>query len=171
METEIIRRADSAHQEHQDKAKEVLELAMRDLDKMLEQRIEIAQQIRRLRKLILALASSFEQCVVPERLQERRLRRLSPRDRELTEACRIALREAEIPLTLEQIRDRLRFQSLEFERHKDPTASVCRALRRLVRVGEARTSIGAHGRRIWIPPAIENQSSLPDSRPAASTTN
>jgi|CZKS01.1.fsa_nt_gi hypothetical protein len=171
MGTDIISYADSPRHDHQDKAKEVLELATRDLDKMMAQRAEIARQIRRLRKLILALAASFEQCVVPERLQQRRLRRLPPRDRELTEACRVALRQAEIPMTLEQIRDRLRFQSLEFEKHKDPTASVARALRRLVRLGEARTAIGAHGRHIWITPATENPSPTPESQPAKLTAN
>lgn len=172
MSTAIISHEGSSHSESRDntdKAKEILDLATRELDILLVQRAEIGRKVRRARKLIEALATSFDECVVPQRFQEVKLRRLPPRDRALTEACRTALRQTDLPLTLDQIRDGLRFQGLVFEQNRDPLMSIARVLKRLVRCGEARTQIGAVGKRTWLLAQVPSEGAhpSPQTRPNA----
>jgi len=160
MGTAIITQEGASHPESQDKAdkaKEILDLATRELDMLLEQRAEIGRKVRRARRLIQALATSFDECVVPERFRDVKLRRLPVRDRALTEACRTALRQTDLPLTLDQIRDGLRFQGLVFEPNRDPLMAIARVLKRMVRSGEARTQIGAAGKRTWLLTQVSTQ--------------
>ena len=67
----------------------------------------------------------------------------------LTNACRMALLQAGVPLRPHQVRDRLRFQGLSLENHRDPVATVTTVLRRLGQYGEARPVLLPNGKRAW----------------------
>jgi hypothetical protein len=132
-----------------DKARDILELANRELQTLLEQRADIVRKIRSVRTTIFGLADMFGKDV-PEGLSLLGIERLPQRSKGVTDACRLALKQSDIPLTSHQVRDKLRFQGLEIEQHKDPVATVTTILGRLVNYGEAITMVRADGKRTWI---------------------
>jgi hypothetical protein len=132
-----------------DRAREVLEVATRELQVLMEQRADIVRRIRSVRTTIFGLADLFGKNSREEFLGAD-LARVPRRTKGVTDACRLALKESEIPLTSHQVRDKLRFQGLEIEQHKDPVATVTTILGRLVEYGEAATMIRADGKRTWM---------------------
>jgi len=72
----------------------------------------------------------------------------------------MALLQAGTPLRPHQVRDRLRFQGLSLENHRDPVATVTTVLRRLGQYGEARAVILADGKRAWQWVASEEHSTV-----------
>jgi hypothetical protein len=143
-----------------DKAREVLQVATRELQILLEQRAEIVKRIRSVRTTIFGLADLFGKNSREEFLGAD-LARIPRRTKGVTDACRLALKESEIPLTSHQVRDKLRFQGLEIEQHKDPVATVTTILGRLVEYGEAVTMIRADGKRTWM--WMENMGQVQDT--------
>lgn len=129
---------------------EVIGRAAQELRQLLQERAEIMKRIGTIKQTLLGLAQVFGDSVLdPELLTL--LGRGAPRPQPgFTRACRTILMESKAPLEARQAcRElQLRFPEL-FERHKDPVASITTVFNRLVNYSEARSSIGANGRRVW----------------------
>lgn len=128
-------------------AAEVVRAAQQELETLMRQRAEIMKRIGAVKQTLVGLTSIFDCSAV---LQE-----LSPPEglgshlTGLTNACRMALLQADTPLRPHQVRDRLRFQGLSLENHRDPVATVTTVLRRLGEYGEARPVLLPNGKRAW----------------------
>ena len=129
---------------------EVARAAQRELDVLLRQRSEIVKKIGTVKQTLTGLASIFDlNGVVWNPSGAETLDSFSSHLTGLTDACRTALLQAGEPLRPSQVRDRLRFQGLSLDHHRDPVASVATILRRLGRYGEARTVVMPDGKRAW----------------------
>jgi hypothetical protein len=84
----------------------------------------------------------------------------SPQIAGLASACRSALMQANGPLQPHQVRDRLRFEGLSLENHRDPVAAVASVLRKLRRYGEAKAVILSDGKRAWQWVAAEGEKAV-----------
>ena len=131
-------------------AVEVVRAAQNELDTLMRQRTEIMKRIGAVKQTLVGLTAIFDCTAL--------MREISGSDGTeamgshltgLTNACRMALLQAGVPLRPHQVRDRLRFQGLSLENHRDPVATVTTVLRRLGQYGEARAVILPDGKRAW----------------------
>jgi len=131
-------------------ATEVVRAAHQEIESLLRQRREIAKRISALKQTLVGLTSIFDCSVSAESLSGTTMHNTrSPQMAGLANACRIVLKQANEPLQPHQVRDRLRFQGLSLENHRDPVAAVASVLRKLGRYGEARGVILPDGKRAW----------------------
>jgi hypothetical protein len=131
-------------------AVEVVRAAQQELDTLMRQRTEIMKRIGAVKQTLVGLTSIFDcSAVMKEISGAEGTETLGPHLTGLTNACRMALLQAGIPLRPHQVRDRLRFQGLTLENHRDPVATVTTVLRRLGQYGEARAVISPDGKRAW----------------------
>jgi hypothetical protein len=151
---------------------EVVKTAHEELRLLMRQRAEIMKRIGTLKQTISGLANLFGDGILDEDLMELVDRRAGGRQPGFTKACRLVLMEAEQPLSVREVCDRLqeRMPAILL-RHKDPLASVTTVLNRLVDYGEAQSVQRANGRRAWKwisdPPGIREQpqaARMPDSQ-------
>lgn len=129
---------------------EVVKTAHEELRLLLRQRAEIMKRIGTLKQTISGLANLFGDEILGEDLMELVDRRTGGRQPGFTKACRLVLMEAEQPLSVREVCDRIqqRMPALLL-RHKDPLASVTTVLNRLVDYGEAQSVHSQNGRRAW----------------------
>jgi hypothetical protein len=129
---------------------EVVKTAHEELRLLLRQRAEIMKRIGTLKQTISGLANLFGDEILGEDLMELVDRRTGGRQPGFTKACRLVLMEAEQPLSVREVCDRIqqRMPALLL-RHKDPLASVTTVLNRLVDYGEAQSLQSQNGRRAW----------------------
>lgn len=131
-------------------AAEVVRAAQQELDVLMRQRSEIMRRIGAVKQTLVGLTSIFDCSAQMINLTGSVFVEGSgPHLTGLTNACRMALLQAGMPLRPHQVRDRLRFQGLSLENHRDPVATVTTVLRRLGQYGEARAVIQADGKRAW----------------------
>jgi hypothetical protein len=140
--------SDSSQLSHH--AAEVVRAAQQELDTLMRQRTEIMKRIGAVKQTLIGLTSIFDCSAESINLagnifSEGTGSHLTG----LTNACRMALLQAGTPLRPHQVRDRLRFQGLSLENHRDPVATVTTVLRRLGQYGEARAVIQSDGKRAW----------------------
>jgi hypothetical protein len=140
---------------------EVLRAAHDELRQLVRQRADMVKRIGTIKQTIMGLANLFGDEILNEELLELVDRRPGGRQAGFTQACRIVLMEALRPLGTREVCNQIRERNpTMLLRHKDPTASVNTVLARLVRYGEARTSMGADGRKEWQWVADPSDSSL-----------
>ena len=154
---------ESANPELSHHTAEVVRAAQRELDVLLRQRSEIVKRIGTVKQTLTGLASIFDlNGVVWDLSGTETLDSSSSHLTGLTDACRTALLQAGEPLRPSQVRDRLRFQGLSLDHHRDPVASVTTILRRLGRYGEARPVVMPDGKRAWEWATTEEQNAVPE---------
>jgi hypothetical protein len=146
---------------HSDHAKQVMEVAVRELEALLKQRMAITVKVKAVKLTVKGLASLFGDEIVGElplkcadsgeghkAADTQSAPGAHPffnSDSEmhkpkLERACRIALLESEQPASAGQIYDRInRRRSYQLRRYKNPLIRVIETLDRLVKDGEART--------------------------------
>jgi hypothetical protein len=133
-------------------AAEVVRAAHRELETLMRQRTEIMRRIGTVKKTLVGLTSIFD-CSALSRESLTTIGEgfssYQAGQTGLTNSCRMALLQAGVPLRPSQVRDRLRFQGLALENHRDPVASVTTILRRLEQYGEAKTVTLPDGKRAW----------------------
>jgi hypothetical protein len=129
---------------------EVIKAAHEELRQLMRQRADVMKRIGTLKQTIAGLANLFGDEILGEELLELVDRKSGGRQPGFTKACRMALMEANQPLSVrevcERIQDRLPGVLV---RHKDPLASVTTVLNRLVEYGEAQAVVRDNGRRAW----------------------
>ena len=143
-----------------DHAKEVMEVAVSELEALLKQRTAITTKVKAVKLTVKGLASLFGEEIVgrlPLKCADsgegpkaagtqsapgvrRFLSDSEIHKPKLERACRIALLESEQPASAGQIYDRInRRRSYQLRRYKNPLIRVIETLDRLVKDGEART--------------------------------
>lgn len=150
---------------------EVVKTAHEELRLLMRQRAEIMKRIGTLKQTISGLANLFGDEILGEDLMELVDRKAGGRQPGFTKACRLVLMEAEHPLSVREVCDRLQQRMpAVLLRHKDPLASVTTVLNRLVDYGEAQSVQRPNGRRAWQwisdPPAMtqpRQAGTMPDS--------
>ncbi len=131
-------------------AAEVVRAARQELDALMRQRSQIMKRIGAVKQTLVGLTLIFDCSVLPMDLSGTPGREGQPSHVPgLTNACRIALLQARMPLRAHQVRDRLRFQGFSLENHRDPVATVTTILRRLGQYGEAKPVLLPNGKRAW----------------------
>ncbi|HTZ96762.1 MAG TPA: hypothetical protein VMB18_10215 [Terriglobales bacterium] len=129
---------------------EVIKTAHEELRQLMRQRAEVMKRIGTLKQTIAGLANLFGDEILGEELLELIDRKSGGRQPGFTKACRLALMEANQPLSVREVCARIqeRLPGVLL-RHKDPLASVTTVLNRLVEYGEARSVVRDNGRRAW----------------------
>jgi hypothetical protein len=143
-----------------DHAKQVMEVAVHELEALLKQRTAITMKVKAVKRTVKGLASLFGDEIVGELplkfidavshmpIDTQSASEVDPLHRadgdlhkpKLERACRIALLESEQPATAGQIYDRInRRRSYQLRRYKNPLMRVIETLDMLVKDGEART--------------------------------
>ena len=144
-----------------DHAKQVMEVAVRELEALLKQRMAITVKVKAVKLTVKGLASLFGQeivgelplnctasCEGPKAAGTQRAPGanlfvncdIEMHKPKLERACRIALMESEQPASAGQIYDRInRRRSYQLRRYKNPLIRVIETLDMLVKDGEART--------------------------------
>ena len=130
-------------------AEEVVRAARQELDILLRQRTELMKRIGTVTQTLVGLSALFGCAPTAGPLQLQQNQPQSVHQPGLTNACRMALLQANTPLRANQVRDRLRFQGLSLENHRNPVATVTTILRRLRKYGEARLVTLPDGKRGW----------------------
>jgi hypothetical protein len=129
---------------------EVVKTAHEELRLLMRQRAEIMKRIGTLKQTISGLANLFGDEILGEDLLELVDRKTGGRQPGFTKACRLVLMEAEQPLSVREVCDRIQQRMpAVLLRHKDPLASVTTVLNRLVDYGEAQSLQRPNGRRAW----------------------
>jgi hypothetical protein len=129
---------------------EVVKTAHEELRQLMKQRAEVMKRIGTLKQTIAGLANLFGDEILGEDLLELVDRKTAGRQPGFTKACRMVLMEAERPLTVREVCEKIqeRLPAI-LMRHRDPLASVTTVLNRLVEYGEARSVVRENGRRAW----------------------
>ncbi len=143
-------------------AAEVVRAAQQELETLMRQRSEVMKRIGAVKLTLVGLTSIFECSSEMVNLNGSVFSEgTGSHFTGLTNACRMALLQAGRPLRPHQVRDRLRFQGLSLESHRDPVATVTTVLRRLGQYGEARPVIQSDGKRAWEWIASEEPNTVP----------
>lgn len=130
---------------------EVVKAAHEELRLLMRQRADIMKRIGTLKQTIAGLANLFGDEILSEDLLELVDRKTGGRQPGFTKACRTALMEAQHPLSVREVCERIRERMpAVLQRHKDPLASVTTVLNRLVEYGEAQSVVRENGRRAWL---------------------
>ena len=130
-------------------AVEVVRAAQQELDVLMRQRTELMKRIGAVKQTLVGLSELFDCSSITLDLNGFGSEVSGSHLTGLTNACRMALLQAGTPLRPHQVRDRLRFQGLSLENHRDPVATVTTVLRRLGQYGEARPVMLPNGKRAW----------------------
>ena len=130
-------------------AAKVVQAAQQELDTLMRQRTEIMKRIGAVKQTLMGLTSIFNCSELVPDFSPQPPQTLGPHVTGLTNACRLALLQAGVPLRPHQVRDRIRFQGLDLDNHRDPVATVTTVLRRLGQYGEARPVLLPNGKRAW----------------------
>jgi hypothetical protein len=129
---------------------EVVRAAHDELRQLMRQRAEIVKRIGTVKQTIVGLANLFGDAVLSGELLDLVDRRGRGRQPGFTKACRMALMEADGPLSAREVCEQIQRRNPPvLLRHKDPLASVTTVLNRLVEYGEARAVSRENGRRAW----------------------
>jgi hypothetical protein len=129
---------------------EVVKTAHEELRQLMRQRADIMKRIGTLKQTISGLANLFGDEILCEDLMELVDRKTGGRQPGFTKACRLVLMEADGPLSVREVCDRIQDRlPAVLLRHKDPLASVTTVLNRLVEYGEAQSVVRPNGRRAW----------------------
>lgn len=129
---------------------EVIRAAELQLHQLMQQRADVTRRIGTIKQTLTGLANLFGDSVLSDDLLEFLDRKNAGRQIGFTRACRVVLMNSPAPLGARQVCDELRRRFADvILRHKDPLASVTTVLNRLEAYGEARSSSGANGRRMW----------------------
>ena len=129
---------------------EVVKAAHEELRQLMRQRADIMKRIGTLKQTIAGLANLFGDEILSEDLLELVDRKTGGRQPGFTKACRTALMEAQRPLSVREVCERIQERMPAIlQRHKDPLASVTTVLNRLVEYGEAQSVVRENGRRAW----------------------
>ncbi len=129
---------------------EVVKAAHEELRLLMRQRADIMKRIGTLKQTIAGLANLFGDEILSEDLLELVDRKTGGRQPGFTKACRTALMEAQQPLSVREVCERIQERMPAIlQRHKDPLASVTTVLNRLVEYGEAQSVVRENGRRAW----------------------
>jgi hypothetical protein len=129
---------------------EVVRTAHEELRQLLKQRAEIMKRIGTLKQTISGLANLFGDEILGEDLMELVDRKVVRRQPGFTKACRLVLMEANAPLSLREICNRIQQRMpAVLCRYKNPLPSVHTVLSRLVEYGEAESVFRPNGRRAW----------------------
>ena len=129
---------------------EVVKAAHEELRQLMRQRADIMKRIGTLKQTIAGLANLFGDEILSEDLLDLIDRKTGGRQPGFTKACRMALMEAERPLSVREVCERIQQRMPAIlMRHKDPLASVTTVLNRLVDYGEAQSVVRENGRRAW----------------------
>lgn len=128
----------------------VVKTACEELRHLTKQKVIIARRISALKQTIAGLAelagSNFSDSDSTLVLTNGKRRRQDG----FTNACRQILSEAQAPLTAVQFAEIITQRWPELSaKHKNLLASITTVLNRLVRYGEAESSTGVYGRRVW----------------------
>jgi hypothetical protein len=130
--------------------REVLKAAQSELGELMRQRAEIMKRIGTVKQTIMGLGSLFGDAALNTDLLELVEHKSTRRHSGFTNACRMTLMEASLPLSAREACERIQKSSPALlDRHKDPLASVTTVLNRLVEYGEAGSEVGPNGRRLW----------------------
>jgi hypothetical protein len=107
-----------------DDYRRALDAAVREYERLIAQHADLDARIAQLRHSIAALTKlcGYEPTVPIG----------------LTDACRLVLRNAEIPLTALEIRDRLKAIGVDLDKYSNPLASIHTVLKRMHESGEVR---------------------------------
>ena len=129
---------------------EVIKTAHEELRQLMRQRADVMKRIGTLKQTIAGLANLFGDEILGEELLELVDRKSGGRQPGFTKACRMALMEANQPLSVREVCEKIheRLPGVLI-RHKDPLASVTTVLNRLVEYGEAQAVVRDNGRRAW----------------------
>ena len=129
---------------------EVVRQAQEELRGLLQQRADLMRRIGTVKQTISGLANLFGDEILSEELQQMVDRKPPGRQPGFTHACRMALMEAQSPLTVREVCAWMQNRMpAVLERHKDPLASLTTVLNRLVEYGEAEGTLNERGRRAW----------------------
>ncbi len=132
-------------------AAEVARAAQQELNTLLLQRAELMKRIGTVKQTLAGLTTLFGGAAASGTWIGSQNDKAAQASHQtgLTNACRMALLQASVPLRAHQVRDRLRFQGFLLETHRDPVATVTTILRRLGQYGEARSVVLPDGKRGW----------------------
>ncbi len=129
---------------------EVIRSAEQELAGLLQQRAEIARRMSAVKQMLGGLAELFGRSILDDELFDVVGGRVAGRERGLTRACRLVLKESHMPLRARQGCEELRRCFPELAgRHKDLRASVTTVFHRLANYGEARCFLDGEGQRVW----------------------
>jgi len=143
-------------------ATQVARAALLELDALMQQRAELVKRIGAVKQTLIGLTSIFDCSVEIDHPELLTPLGAGSQVTGLTDACRRVLMQADAPLLPHQVRDRLRFEGLSLESHRDPVATVTTVLRRLGQYGEARAVTSPKGKRAWQWATTENQNPAPE---------
>lgn len=128
----------------------VLSAARQELQHLLGQRSVILRRIAIVRRTINGLMDTFGGSVSAEPIDSVRPPVIDSRQKGLTTACRVVLRDSGEPLTAVHVVERvMRNSPRVLSHHKNSISSVTTVLRRLQAYGEAATSLSPSGQRVW----------------------
>ncbi len=136
-----------------DKIEEAVRQAHDELRTLLQQRAELTRRIGTVKQNIAVLANMFGEGALNEDLLKLLDRRVTRRQSGFTNACRLALMEAQRALTAREVCSQVQLKTAAvLKKHKDPLASVTTVLNRLVDYGEARSITNQYGKRafLWV---------------------
>jgi hypothetical protein len=131
-------------------ARQVIELAHSELCGLMREREAIIKRMTVLKQTIAGLIEIFG----ADGVSKEHLDLVKPsrrhRGNSLTQTCRAVLAKAPEPLTAHELVEGIRAADVTLiQHHKNPMASVCSILSRLVSYGEVRSVVAASGRRQW----------------------
>lgn len=128
----------------------VLSAARQELQHLLEQRSIIMRRIATVRRTINGLLDTFGGSVSSGLIDAARPPVIDIRQKGLTTACRVVLRNSSEPLTAVDVVERVMRNNFRvLGHHKNSISSVTTVLRRLQEYGEASTSLSPSGQRRW----------------------
>lgn len=136
----------------------IVRAARSELQRLIQQRAEIAKRIGTIKQTIAGLCNLFGDDEVSEDIPEFGTGKAGARRRGITQACRQVLMEAGCPLTARNVCERIQLRT-DLPCSKNLVGSVTTVLSRLEQYGEARTVPRDGGPRAWVwVAAVENGS-------------
>lgn len=144
----------------------VVRTACEELRQLTEQKAVIGRRISALKQTIAGLAELSGSDIIDDDLKPVITNGKRGRQDGFTNTCRRILSEAQSPMTANQFGDVIAQRCPELSaKHKNLLASITTVLNRLVSYGEAESSVGVGGRRVWRPMSKgseeKDQSTLP----------
>jgi hypothetical protein len=119
-----------------------------ELQALIQQRDEVVRKICTVKKTVAGLVTLFGPGEAGAQLPEWLAHR-DPRRSGLSDECRLVLMNAERPLAVREVRDRVVRRLPSLASHRDSLASVTTILNRLIRYGEACRVMDTSGRQRW----------------------
>jgi hypothetical protein len=129
----------------------IVKVAISELQRLIQQRVEITQRIGTIKRTIVGLCNLFGDKELRDDLRELVNGKAVARRPGITQACRQVLMDARCPLTAQNVCEQIQKRTMA-----DPLCSknlvgeVSTILSRLARYGEARTVRCDNGSRAWV---------------------